>query len=181
MSNAYAPCHCLPDSAGYLGLVELFVRRRCQIARRLSGQSDQPDELDTSLVSCAYSNSARGFRQYINGRANPAVCLFCCFERSITDAYPSPARSAGTKIRCNCLSQATTPTLKSAVMRSQSTNGARFSGRTSGFRKIRRHTAARATSSKSGSRVSTAMSVAAIRNPRAAFQKSRCAGCSRRP
>src|SRR6476660_2966055 len=61
MSNAYAPCHCLPDSAGYLGLVELFVRRRCQIARRLSGQSDQPDELDTSLVSCAYSNSARGF------------------------------------------------------------------------------------------------------------------------
>jgi len=90
MSNAYAPCHCLPDSAGYLGLVELFVRRRCQIARRLSGQSDQPNELDTSLVSCAYSNSARGFRQYINGRANPAVCLFCCFERSITDAYPSP-------------------------------------------------------------------------------------------
>src|SRR6185295_19543812 len=119
MSNAYAPCHCLPDSAGYLGLVELFVRRRCQIARRLSGQSDQPDELDTSLVSCAYSNSARGFRQDINGRANPAVCLFCCFERSITDAYPSPARSAGTKIRCNCLSPATITTLKSAVMRSQ--------------------------------------------------------------
>lgn len=49
-----------------------------------------------------------------------------------------------------------------------------------GFRKTRRHTVARATSSKSGSRVSTAMSVVAIRNPRAAFQKSRCAGCLRR-
>jgi len=37
-----------------------------------------------------------------------------------------------------------------------------------------------ATSSTSGSRVSTAMSVVAIRNPRAACQKSRCAGCLRR-
>ena len=89
MSDAYAPCHCLLDSAGYLGLVELLVRRRCQIARRLSGQSDQ-HELDTSLVSRAYCKPARGIRQDINGRASPAVCLFCCFERSVTDAYPPP-------------------------------------------------------------------------------------------
>jgi uncharacterized protein (DUF2235 family) len=75
----------------------------------------------------------------------------------------------------------TTPTLRSAGMRLQSMNVAPFSGRTSGFRKTRRRIAARTTSSKSGSPAFTVMSAGAIRNLRAAFQKSRCAGCSRRP
>src|SRR5262245_63002851 len=59
MSNAYPPCHCLLDSAGYLGLVELLVRRRCQIARRLPGQPGQPDDLHKSLVSRPNSNQTR--------------------------------------------------------------------------------------------------------------------------
>ena len=55
------------------------------------------------------------------------------------------------------------------------------SGRTSGSRKARYRTAARATSSKSGFRAFTAMSAVATRSPRAASPRSHCAGCSRRP
>lgn len=61
------------------------------------------------------------------------------------------------------------------------TSAALSSGRTSGSRKARYRTAARATSSKSGFRAFTAMSAVATRSPRAASPRSHCAGCSRRP
>ena len=91
MSNAYPPCHCLLDSAGYLGLVELLVCRRCQIARRLPGQPGHPNELRKSLVS--RPNSTRrvlnAHPRDTNGRESPAVRFFVA-RRSVADAYPSP-------------------------------------------------------------------------------------------
>src|SRR5262245_26967666 len=91
MPNAYPPCHCLLDSAGYLGLVELLVRRRCQIARRLPGQPGHPDELHKSLVS--RPNSTRrvlnAHPRDTNGRESPAVRFFVA-RRSVADPYPSP-------------------------------------------------------------------------------------------
>jgi hypothetical protein len=73
------------------------------------------------------------------------------------------------------------PTSRPAGTRSQLTSAALSSGRTSGSRKARYRTAARATSSKSGFRAFTAMSAVATRSPRAASPRSHCAGCSRRP
>src|SRR5262245_16003415 len=89
MSNAYPPCHCLLDSAGYLGLVELLVRRRCQIARRLPGQPGHPDELHKSLVSRPNSTRRvlKAHPRDTNGRESPAVRFFVARR---TGAYPSP-------------------------------------------------------------------------------------------
>jgi hypothetical protein len=93
MSNAYPPCHCLLDSAGYLRLVELLIRRRCQIARRLPGQPDQPDELHKSLVSRPNSNQTCPERSsnetQTAGKARPFAFPLLP-GRSVADAYPSP-------------------------------------------------------------------------------------------
>src|SRR5262249_46417454 len=99
MSNAYPPCHCLPDSAGYLGLVELLVRRGCQIARRLPGKPDQPDKLDKSLVSRPNDNWTRRERAsnetQTAGKARP-FAFSSLPRRSVADAYPSPDAVAPT-------------------------------------------------------------------------------------
>src|SRR5262245_20854701 len=92
MSDAYPPCHCLLDSAGYLGLVKLLVCRRCQIARRLSGKPGQPGKLHKSVISRQNGNETRRERAFDEtqtaGKARPfAVSLL---RRSVADAYPSP-------------------------------------------------------------------------------------------
>ena len=93
MSNAYPPCHCLLDSAGYLRLVELLIGRKCQIARRLPGPPGQPDELHKSLVSRPNSNQARPERSsnetQTAGKAWP-FAFPLPLGRSVADAYPSP-------------------------------------------------------------------------------------------
>jgi hypothetical protein len=102
-SNAYPPCHCLPDSAGYLGLVELFVRRRCQIARRLYGQPDQPDEFHQSLARTEARRVLDAHFGMTNGRAMPGRSHCRRAHRSscsVADAYPSPHAVTPTVDHC---------------------------------------------------------------------------------
>src|SRR5262245_18758600 len=99
MSNSYPPCHCLLDSAGYFGLVELLVRRRCQIARRLPGKPDQPDKLDKSVVSRQNSNRARPEHESDETQTAEEGRPFAFSllpRRSVADAFPSPNAVAPT-------------------------------------------------------------------------------------